>query len=133
MKGIIFKGFARVNSIYRHRLADVLDQHLAQVLFVLTFFNWHGLDLCIAKALKLSLDDYLAKVAELVSVSQPNDGTIMRAVEIAYTRGENLIDGDALVPDRRFKRVSILRLRRPREQTADPIIIELDGANLFSG
>jgi hypothetical protein len=44
----------------------------------------------IAQALRLSLDDYLAKVAEIVSVPQPNGGAIQP--EVPQPQNEAMLD-----------------------------------------
>src|SRR5262245_4782790 len=55
----------------------------------------------------------------------------MCAVEIADARLQNLINGNALLPDHRFKPLPAIFLREPREQTAEPVVIEIPGANLL--
>ena len=54
----------------------------------------------------------------------------MRAVKTAHARLQNLINRDALAPERRFKPLPTLRLGEPREQTREPVVIELRGSNL---
>src|SRR5262249_24696280 len=56
----------------------------------------------------------------------------MRAIKFADARLPDLINRDAAVPESSFKPLPAISIRQSREQTAEPIVIEIHGANLLS-
>src|SRR5215831_1051863 len=55
----------------------------------------------------------------------------MRAIKLADARLPELINRDAAVPESSFNPLPAPFLRESREQTPEPMVIELPGANLL--